>query len=235
MYSTLKRDLKAIFDKDPAARSIWEVLSYPGLHAIFWHRVAHRLWRWRLKTPARWLSNISRFFTGIEIHPGARIGPGFFIDHGMGVVIGETAVIGEDVLLYHQVTLGGTSLKRKKRHPTIGNRVVISAGAAILGPIEIGDDSRIGPNSVVRQSVPPHSVVVGIPGRVVRQNGQPVDDEIHLDHGAGVDPEGEMIRSILRKVQELERRLEYHENPDGIPSEQVSEEEALTWDCGGGI
>lgn len=219
MLAALRRDIKAIFEKDPAARSIWEVLSYPGLHAIFWHRVAHGWWNAGLKTPARWLSNLSRAFTGIEIHPGATIGPGFFIDHGSGVVIGETAVVGRDVLLYHDVTLGGSSLKRVKRHPTLGDRVVVSAGAKILGAIEIGDDVKIGPNAVVRQSVPPNSVVVGIPGRVIRQNGHPVHDATLLDHGAGLDPEGEMFRSLLRKVAELERRLEYLESPDQAAAE----------------
>lgn len=219
MFNDLRRDIRAIFQNDPAARNIWEFLSYPGLHAIIWHRIAHALWRLHLMTLARWLSYFSRTFTGIEIHPGAVIGPGFFIDHGMGVVIGETAVVGEDVLIYHNVTLGGTSLKKTKRHPTLGNRVVVSAGAKILGPIEIGDDVKIGPNAVVRQSVPPNSVVVGIPGRVVRENGRPVDDQAHLDHGAGVDPEGEMFRSLLRKVADLESRLEYLESPDGVPGE----------------
>lgn len=219
MLAALRRDIRAVFEKDPAARSIWEVFSYPGVHAIFWHRVAHAWWRMGLRTPARWLSNASRAFTGIEIHPGAQIGPGFFIDHGMGTVIGETAVVGEDVLLYHGVTLGGSSLKRVKRHPTLGDRVVVSAGAKILGAIEIGDDVKIGPNAVVRQAVPPNSVVVGIPGRVIRQNGHPVHDSTLLDHGAGLDPEGETFRSLLRKVAELERRLEFVEGPDEAPSD----------------
>jgi serine O-acetyltransferase len=229
MFDTLRRDIKAVFEKDPAARTIWEVLSYPGVHAICCHRVAHLLWKWRLRTLARWLSHVSRFFTGIEIHPGARIGPGFFIDHGMGVVIGETAEVGEDVLLYHGVTLGGSSLKRVKRHPTIGNRVVISAGAKVLGDITIGDDCKIGPNAVVRQSIPPKSVVVGIPGRVVRRDGRPVGDDVFLDHAAGVDPEGEMFRSLLRKVAALEQRLDYLQAPDGPlpnPDEITLQDEA---------
>lgn len=214
MLATLRRDIRAVFEKDPAARSIWEVLTYPGVHAIFWHRVAHAMWGGGFKTPARWLSNLNRFLTGIEIHPGATIGPGFFIDHGMGTVIGETAEIGEDVLLYHGVTLGGSSLKKTKRHPTLGNHVVVSAGAKILGPIEIGDHVKVGPNAVVRNSVPPNSVVVGIPGRVIRENGQRVHDSTLLDHGAGLDPEGEMHRSVLRKLAALERRLEFLEGPD---------------------
>lgn len=217
MFSTLRRDIGAIFRKDPAARTIWEVLSYPGLHAIVWHRIAHVMWRRRLRTPARWLSYVNRFFTGIEIHPGAQIGPGFFIDHGMGTVIGETAIVGEDVLLYHGVTLGGSSLKKIKRHPTLGNHVVVSAGAKILGDIEIGDYVKVGPNAVVRQSVPADSVVVGIPGRVVREKGVPVHDSVYLDHGAGADPEGEMIRSLVRKVHELETRLGMVEGEDEPP------------------
>lgn len=228
MFSTLRRDIDAIFRKDPAARTIWEVLSYPGLHAIIWHRVAHVMWRRRVRTPARWLSYLNRFFTGIEIHPGAEIGPGFFIDHGMGTVIGETAIVGEDVLLYHGVTLGGSSLKKIKRHPTLGNHVVVSAGAKILGDIEIGDYVKIGPNAVVRQSVPADSVVVGIPGRVVREKGVPVHDSVYLDHGAGADPEGEMIRSLVRKVHELETRLSHVEG-DGEESREP-EIELPGWD-----
>lgn len=221
VFNTLYRDIHAVFEKDPAARNIWEVLMYPSVHAIFWHRVAHVLWKIGVRTGARWLSNLNRLFTGIEIHPGAVIGPGFFIDHGFGTVIGETAIVGEDVLLYHQVTLGGTSLQKTKRHPTLGNRVIVSAGAKILGPIEIGDDVKIGPNAVVRQSVPPNSVVVGIPGRIVRRNGRPVEDGALLDHGAGVDPEGEMFRSLLRKIEDLQRRLEYIESPDSLPNPQI--------------
>lgn len=210
---TLKRDIQAVFQKDPAARSIWEVLSYPGLHAILFHRVSHGLWARGVKTPARWLSHLSRWLTGIEIHPGARIGQGFFIDHGMGVVIGETTIIGDDVLVYHQVTLGGTSLKKKKRHPTIGNGVVISPGAKVLGDITVGDYAKIGPNSVVRSDVDPGATVVGIPGRAVQRTGvqewvgaecDPCGD---LDHGLSEDPEGVMINCMLRRLQELEDQV----------------------------
>jgi len=204
---TLRRDIRAAFEKDPAARNIWEVATYPGVHAIFWHRVAHFLWRHNLKAIARALSHINRFFTGIEIHPAARIGQGFFIDHGMGVVIGETAEVGDDVLIYHGVTLGGTSLKKKKRHPTVGNRVVIGAGAKVLGPIHIGDDAKVGPNAVVRNDVPPGAVVVGIPGRVVFQDGAPTGPDRLLDHGLGADPEGVLLHCMMERIAHLEDRI----------------------------
>jgi len=166
VFRTLKRDIQAALDRDPAARNALEVfLCYPGLHALYVHRVAHWLWNHHLKTPARFISHIGRFLTGIEIHPGAVIGRGLFIDHGMGVVIGETTEIGENVTIYQGVTLGGTSLEKKKRHPTIGNNVVIGSGAKILGPFKVGDNSRIGSGSVVVKEVPPNAVVVGVPGR----------------------------------------------------------------------
>ncbi|HPG96761.1 MAG TPA: serine O-acetyltransferase, partial [Rectinema sp.] len=161
----MRTDIQTVLERDPAARTRIEVLlTYPGLHALWSHRFSHFLWNRGSRLFARILSNITRFLTGIEIHPAAKIGSGFFIDHGMGVVIGETAIIGKDVTLYHGVTLGGTSLEKKKRHPTIGDRVTIGAGAKILGDISIGDDSRIGANAVVVKNVPPNSVVVGIPG-----------------------------------------------------------------------
>jgi serine O-acetyltransferase len=209
-FRTLKRDIQAVFEKDPAARSIWEVMSYPGLHAICLHRISHALWRANIKTPARWLSNFTRMATGIEIHPGAQIGTGFFIDHGTGVVIGETAIVGDDVLIYHQVTLGGTSKKKKKRHPTIGNGVVISPGAKILGDITVGDNAKIGPNAVVRKDVPADATVVGIPGRAVRRAGigQWTDDTCNLDHGLSEDPEGVLINCMLKRIQELETKVE---------------------------
>ncbi|MDO8588092.1 MAG: serine O-acetyltransferase [Armatimonadota bacterium] len=216
MFDNLRRDIKAVFERDPAARNIWEVLTYAGLWAIFWHRIAHKLWNARYvpgsKFLARLLSQWSRFWTGIEIHPGATIGKGFFIDHGMGVVIGETAEVGDDVLMYHGVTLGGVSLEKKKRHPTIGNNVVIAAGAKILGAITIGDRSKVGANAVVLKDVPADSTVVGIPGRVVAQNGRRLDA---LDHGANLDPEGEMLHCLLRKSEELEKRLRVVES-DGV-------------------
>jgi serine O-acetyltransferase len=205
MFDTLRRDIRAVFNRDPAARNIWEVLTYAGLHAIILHRIAHKLWKWNLKLAARIVSQYSRFMTGIEIHPGATIGKGFFIDHGMGVVIGETAEIGDDVLLYNGVTLGGVSLEKKKRHPTLENNVVVAAGAKVLGAITIGENAKIGANAVVLKDVPPNSTVVGIPGRVVMRDGKRVDGQ--LDHGRGLDPEGEMLRCMLKKIEDLEIRL----------------------------
>jgi serine O-acetyltransferase len=168
MFRTMREYLESIYRRDPAARSALVVLTlYPGVHALVLHRLAHRLWRWRLRWLGRWISQLSRWLTGIEIHPGARIGRRFFIDHGMGVVIGETADIGDDVTLYHGVTLGGTSWEQTKRHPTLGNGVVIGAGAKVLGPILVGENARVGSNSVVVKDVPAGATVVGIPGRVV--------------------------------------------------------------------
>ncbi len=170
MFSRIKEDIQSVFDRDPAARNSFEVLTaYPGIQAVLIHRVSHWLWNQKLFWLARILSNIARWFTGIEIHPGAQIGRRFFIDHGMGVVIGETAIISDDCTLYHGVTLGGTSWDKGKRHPTLGNNVVVGAGAKVLGPIEIGDGSRIGSNAVVLKSVPANSTVVGVPGRLVEQ------------------------------------------------------------------
>jgi serine O-acetyltransferase len=161
-----RKEIRATFERDPAATNFFEVLlTYSGLHALIFHRISHALWSMRVPFLGRWLSQLGRFFTGIEIHPGAQIGEGFFIDHGMGVVIGETAIIGENVLLYQGVTLGGTGKERGKRHPTIGNNVVIGAGAKVLGNITIGDNSYIGSNAVVIKDVPANSTVVGVPGR----------------------------------------------------------------------
>ena len=169
MFQTIKEDIDSVFARDPAARSVFEVVTcYPGFHARLIHRMSHRLWRAKFKWLARFLSHLGRFLTGVEIHPGATIGRRFFIDHGMGVVIGETAEIGDDVTLYHGVTLGGTSWKEGKRHPTLGKGVVVGAGAKILGPITIGDGAKIGSNAVVGRDVPANATVVGIPGRVVR-------------------------------------------------------------------
>ena len=169
MFSRLREDISVVFDRDPAARSSWEVLTcYPGLHALTWHRwIAHPLWRWNFRWLARWLSNWSRWWTGIEIHPGATIGRRVFIDHGMGIVIGETAEIGDDCTLYHGVTLGGVKWERVKRHPTLGRKVVIGAGAKILGPILVGDGAKIGSNAVVVRDVPAGATAVGIPARIV--------------------------------------------------------------------
>ena len=210
--TTIRQDIASVLERDPAARTWLEVLLvYSGLHAIWIHRIAHWLWRHNFRFIARWLSQFSRWLTGIEIHPGAKIGKGFFIDHGMGVVIGETAEIGDQVTMYHGVTLGGTSLEKGKRHPTIGDRVVIGAGAKILGAITIGNDSRIGANAVVVKSVPPNSVVVGVPGQIV-QRSQPhrPSDAPDLNHTALPDVLGTALKQLLERVETLETRLDGH-------------------------
>jgi len=172
MFSRIKEDINSVFDRDPAARNVFEVLTnYPGLHAVWWHRLSHKLWKKDWKWLARMLSTFTRWLTGVEIHPGATIGRRFFIDHGMGVVIGETAEIGDDVTLYHGVTLGGTSWKEGKRHPTLKDNVVIGAGAKVLGPITIGKGGKVGSNSVVVKDVPDNATAVGIPGKIVNPNG----------------------------------------------------------------
>lgn len=227
MFDTLRSDWRAVFERDPAARNTLEVLTYPGLHAIIWHRIAHRLWHWNLKFLARLISQINRFLTGIEIHPGATIGKGFFIDHGMGVVIGETAEIGDNVLLYHGVTLGGVSLEKKKRHPTIGNNVVIATGAKVLGAITVGDNARVGANAVVLKDVPPDSTVVGVPGRIVMQNGKKVEPE-PLTHGRGLDPEGELLQDLQRRLAGLEHRMkELETSHDGGSKKSEGSDVAL--------
>lgn len=178
MFTRIKQDILSVFNRDPAARHWLEVLTtYPGLHAVLMHRVSHRLWNIGLKWLARFLSTLSRWFTGIEIHPGAKIGKRFFIDHGMGVVIGETAEVGDDCTLYHGVTLGGTSWQKGKRHPTLGDDVVVGAGAKILGPIAIGDGARIGSNAVVTKPVPNSATAVGIPAKVIRASGDKSAEE----------------------------------------------------------
>ncbi len=209
MYETLRRDIRAVFERDPAARSFPEVLfCYPGLHAVWIHRLAHWCWTHRLKFLGRFLSHVSRFLTGIEIHPGARLGPGLFIDHGMGVVIGETAEVGENVTIYQGVTLGGTSLEKVKRHPTIGNNVVIGSGAKVLGPFTVGENSRIGSGSVVVKEVPPNSVVVGVPGRVTHRDGRKVEQKIDLNMTDLPDPVARALQSLMDRVAELERTIE---------------------------
>jgi serine O-acetyltransferase len=204
MFSQVREQFDTVFRRDPAARSVVEiVLCYPGFHAVLLHRVAHRLYRDGWFTFARVVSQFSRTMTGIEIHPGASIGRRFFIDHGMGVVIGETSEIGDDVLIYQGVTLGGTGKDTGKRHPTIGNGVVIGTGAAILGNIRIGDFVKIGAGSVVVHPVPDHSTVVGVPGRVVGDH----DDLEPLEHGQLPDPEGDKIEELSRRVAEMEAIL----------------------------
>jgi len=231
MFEQLREDIKVVFDRDPAARSVWEVVTcYPGFHAMVFHRVSHRLWGVGLNWLARWLSHFARWFTGIEIHPGATIGRRFFIDHGMGVVIGETSVIGDDCTLYHGVTLGGTSWKKGKRHPTLGNQVVIGAGAKVLGPIVLGDGARIGSNAVVVKDVPKGATAVGIPARILDEQskvareqaaermgfsayaisadmGDPVVKAIHglVDHTAHIDG---CLAYILEELEKLGVKVE---------------------------
>jgi serine O-acetyltransferase len=209
----IKEDIRCALNRDPAARNWFEVLvNYSGLHAIWFYRVAHWLWSHKLYLPARWLSQTARWLTGVEIHPGAEIGRRFFIDHGMGVVIGETSEIGNNVTFYHQVTLGGVSLEKGKRHPTLGDKVVVGAGAKILGAIEVGSGSRVGANAVVVKPVPPNSVVVGIPGQVVRRSeAQPVD-EIDLHHDRLPDTLGEALRQVLARLDRVEEKVHVHKN-----------------------
>ena len=207
MFETIREDIQSVLDRDPAARNTLEILlCYPGLHAIWAHRVSHWLWKHRLKLFARWLSQIMRGITGIEIHPGASIGRNLFIDHGMGVVIGETTEIGDCVTLYHDVTLGGTSLVKTKRHPTIEDHVVIGAGAKVLGAITIGSHSRIGANAVVVKSTPPNSVVVGVPGQVVVKSTEP-EEKTDLEHGRLPDTITETLTALIAHVESLEKRV----------------------------
>jgi serine O-acetyltransferase len=214
LFKTLKEDIQTVFGKDPASRSVLEVIFfYPGLHALWFHRLAHFLWWHKLRFLARFVSHISRFLTGIEIHPRAKIGRRFFIDHGAGVVIGETAEIGDDVLIYQGAVLGGTTLKKGKRHPTVGNNVVIGTGAVALGAITIGDGARIGSGSVVIQSVPPGATVVGIPGRIVEDRHKPLID---LEHGKLPDPVAEAIRLVLGEQEKIQERLKRLESLGGL-------------------
>lgn len=207
MFARFKRDLAAVFERDPAARSLLEVLvCYPGFHALQLHRLAHALHRRRLYLFARILSHVNRFLTGVEIHPGARIGEGCFIDHGMGVVIGETAEIGANVTLYQGVVLGGTGKEKGKRHPTIEQNVVIAAGAKVLGSFTVGENARIGAGAVVLKEVPPNATVVGVPGRVVRENGKRIEP-INLDHANLPDPIERTFRAMESRILELEERL----------------------------
>jgi len=230
MLKTIREDIHCTLERDPAARHWFEVLTaYPGLHAIWMYRVAHRLWQARLRLLARWLSHLARFLTGIEIHPAARIGPRFFIDHGMGVVIGETAEIGADVTLYHGVTLGGVSLTPGKRHPTLEDGVVVGAGAKVLGAISVGKNSRIGANAVVVQDVEPGMVVVGIPGKPVRREGPPPDAR-HPDlrHDVLPDVVAERLDRILLRLDEVERAIHRNGNDNG--SSEPDDDEPLTAD-----
>jgi len=209
LFSTLKSDLDCVLSRDPAARNRLEIiLLYSGLHAVWSHRIAHWFWTHKLFLIARGISQLSRFLTGIEIHPGAKIGNGFFIDHGMGVVIGETAEVGENVTLYHGVTLGGVSTEKGKRHPTIMDNVVIGAGAKVLGAIEIGVGSRVGANAVVVHTVPENSVVVGVPGQIVKRSNQVVSIVPDLHHDLLPDTIGKTIESIMERMQKMEYRVD---------------------------
>jgi serine O-acetyltransferase len=206
--SRVREDIKTAFREDPAARTVLEVLlCYPGLHALWFHRVSHWFWKNNLKTLARFLSHIGRFLTTIEIHPGAKIGRRFFIDHGCGVVIGETTEIGNDVLIYQGVVLGGTSQEKTKRHPTIGDNVVVGAGAILLGPIKVGNGARIGAGSVVIKDVPDDSTVVGVPGRVVVSKEPRKVSGVDLDHNRLPDPIIEVVHRLEKRIENLENKL----------------------------
>jgi serine O-acetyltransferase len=212
MLNTIKEDIKVVFERDPAAKSVIEViLCYPGFHAIVMHRIAHWFYKRNLLLIARIISQINRFITGIEIHPGARIGKGFFIDHGMGVVIGETTEIGDNVTLYQGVTLGGTGKEKGKRHPTLGNNIVVGSGAKILGPLKIGDNAKIGAGAVVLKDVPPNSTVVGVPGKaVVREKVDYSEADftrVDLNHHLLPDPVADMMRCLQKKIEDLETRI----------------------------
>lgn len=205
IYILFQDDISAVKERDPAASSALEVLLlYSGFHALVIYRISHRLWLMKVPIIPRWLSQTARFFTGIEIHPGATIGKKFFVDHGTGVVVGETAIVGDNVLLYQGVTLGGTGKETGKRHPTLGNNVVVGAGAKILGNIIIGDNSYIGANAVVLKDVPANSTVVGIPGRITKQEGRKID--MNLDHAHVLDPVMENFTKLLGRIKTLEAK-----------------------------
>ncbi len=211
IYIVFAEDIRSVKDRDPAAKNAMEVLLlYPGLHALIAYRIAHALWQWRIPFIPRWIAQAARFWTGIEIHPGAQIGKKLFIDHGMGVVVGETAIIGDNVLLYHGVTLGGSGKETGKRHPTIGDNVVVGTGAKILGNIIIGNNSYVGANAVVIRNVPPNSTVVGIPGRVTKQDGEKFDAA--LDHTHVNDPVMDNMATLLKRIKKLEERTGCPEN-----------------------
>jgi serine O-acetyltransferase len=218
LVAQMRRDVQCVSERDPAARSQLEVaLLYSGLHAVWAHRLTHALWSRDHYFVARGLSQAVRLLTGVEIHPGAKLGPGLFIDHGMGVVIGETAEVGQDCTIYHGVTLGGTSLAKGKRHPTVGDRVTIGAGAKVLGPIEIGHDSRIGGNAVVVRSVADQSVVVGVPGQVIaRSKPHTAQDKPDLEHSQQPDLIGRAVAALMARVDALEETVTGHAHDSGI-------------------
>jgi serine O-acetyltransferase len=223
LISRMREDIRVVFEHDPAARTRLEVvLAYPGLHAIWFHRLGHFFWRHNLKLVGRLTSEISRFLTGIEIHPGANLGRRLFIDHGMGVVIGETTEIGDDVLIYQGVTLGGTSLKKEKRHPTIEDHVMISAGASVIGPVRIGRGSRIGAGAVVVSSAPPYSTIVGIPGKVI-EGESARHDVAELEHGKLPDPVARAINGLVEKLNRMGVRMEEIEERQDCLEDKVGE------------
>ncbi len=218
MFLAIREDIRTAFDRDPAARSTWEVLTcYPGLHAIWMYRVANASWRHGFAWLGRFISHIARWCTGIEIHPGATIGKNFFIDHGMGIVIGETTEIGDGVTLYHGVTLGGTTWQKEKRHPTLEDGVIIGAGAKVLGAITIGKQSRVGANSVVLKDIPEHSTVIGIPGMVVGKTESLIENgRINLDHHQMPDPVAQVLRHVLTLIDDVNERIDsFHTNEKG--------------------
>jgi len=223
VVSRMREDIQAVFARDPAARTTLEVvLAYPGLHAIWFHRVAHWLWEHHCKLLGRLVSEAARFITGIEIHPGARIGRRLFIDHGMGIVMGETTEIGDDVLIYQGVTLGGTSLKKEKRHPTLEDHVMVSAGASVIGPVRIGEGSRIGAGAVVVSSSPPWSTIVGIPGKVI-EGDNARHDVMELDHAKLPDPVARAMGNLIEKLNRMGVRMEEIEERQDCLEDKVSE------------
>ena len=207
MFKRVREDIRMVLERDPAARGIWEVICcYPGLHAIWLHRIAHALWTKKTRFFARLLSHVNRLFTGVEIHPGADIGKRFFIDHGAGVVIGETSEIGDDVTIYQGVVLGGVSLKKGKRHPTIGNKVVVGAGGIILGPVTIGDGCKIGAGSVVVTDIPPCTTAIGIPAQPAGKHQ--IKELVDLNHHLMPDPVKEALNQLMRRIDKLEKKVE---------------------------
>ncbi len=222
MISTIRQDIRTVFDRDPAARSSWEVLTcYPGLHAIWMYRIAHACWAHRFRWCGRWISHLARWLTGIEIHPGAVIGKRFFIDHGMGVVIGETTEIGDDVTLYHGVTLGGTTWRKEKRHPTLCDGVIVGAGAKVLGDITLGEHARVGANSVVLKPVPAHATVIGIPGTIVgKTDVLTKDGRINLNHHQMPDPVAKVLEHVLKLVDDVNERVDRFHEPEASESDQ---------------
>jgi len=240
MLARIREDIACVFDRDPAARTTWEVVTcYPGFHALLIHRLAHRLWRMKLRWLARFASHWSRFLTGIEIHPGAKIGRRAFIDHGMGVVIGETAELGDDCTLYHGVTLGGTTWNKGKRHPTLGNGVVIGAGAKVLGPIIVGDAARIGSNAVVVKDVPPGATAVGIPARIILDEQDKTREEKAAKLGfsayavsakAEDDPLAKAVQGLLDHSVDMDKRMELILNEiESLKAERDSALSATRW------